>query len=393
MADPETRRTSLERAWEALAKIIPPARAEEVDLAAADGRYLAEDIRAARSRPAGAGRAPTAMSFRPGLSPRSPPCSDRRIRLSARPLERPAPEGSAVRIDRGTPLPEAGGFARIEDTALVGTERVRIERLVEDGIEPRAASSGPGTSSCVAARGSAPRRACSSPRRGVERPRAGAPPRHDRPGGRRPCRPSGSLPPAGGSRVPLSRPPLEGIGFDVRRVGPIPDDGDEIRLALLRASERGIAIAGGGLGEGFRDRTLRAFRTLRSPVIAQAVAVDPGGSTALARGPTGPIAALPGDPYEAAIALEAVVLPALARGLAIGFPHLAAECPVATVLGERPGDAARILPVRWTSGAETAEPLRADLGSLARCGGLALIPTGAPEIPAGARGRILRAPA
>ncbi|MBN1421596.1 MAG: hypothetical protein JXP34_22680 [Planctomycetes bacterium] len=392
MSDPGTEPVSLERAWEGLARAIPPASTEEIDLAGAAGRFLAQDIRAARARPAAAQARADGYALAPGPPPPLPAVLPIVGYASpARPLLRPVPEGAAVRVDRGTPLPAIAPFAPMEGTALVGTERVRIEALSPDAIEPAAGEFTEGD--VLLHRGTRIRAA-----QGLLLAAAGATyvpvlalPRVT-------IVPIGDELIGGTSGAParedLNSPwvagRLEAIGFDVRVGRPIADDSDAIGLALLRASERGVAIGTGGLGSGYRDRTCRALRGLRLPEPAGAVAVEPAGTTALARGPSGAIAVIPGDPYEAAIAIEAILIPALAAALGLDVPHMGTEAPAAVILGERTGCAARILPVRWTPGDETAEPLPPGLRSLACCGGLALIPPGAPAVPAGARGRIHR---
>jgi len=389
MSCPETA-IPLERAWEGLAKAIPPAGSEEIDLAEAEGRYLAAGIRAARAYPEVVRARADGYALAPGPPPPLPAVLPIAGYASpARPHRGPIPAGAVIRVDRGAPLPAAGGFARMEGTALVGTERVRIEALSPGDIEPAGGTFAAGDE--ILPRGARIRAA-----QGLLLAAAGAesvpvlvlPRITILPIGDEWIDGAPGEPPGGDLVSPYLARRLDAIGFKPRIGQPGPDDPEAISLALLRAAERGIVITAGGLGEGYRDRTLRALRSLRMPEIALAVAVDPAGSTALARGPNGAIVALPGDPYEAAIALEAIVIPAMASALGLGIGHLGGPAPAAVILGERSGEAARILPVRRAPDAEIAEPLPPGLRSLCRCGGLALIPAGAPALPAGACGRI-----
>jgi len=104
--------------------------------------------------------------------------------------------------------------------------------------------------------------------------------------------------------------------------GLLPDDFAAIRGALARAlTEADLILISGGSSVGTRDLTLKAIQDLPgAEILAHGVAIRPGKPTILADVGGKPLLGLPGHPASAAVVMEVLGKPLLARLAGLSEP-------------------------------------------------------------------------
>jgi molybdopterin molybdotransferase len=178
----------------------------------------------------------------------------------------------------------------------------------------------------------------------------------------------------------------------VPRVLPIvPDDRDAIRSAIASALADDVAITTGGVSVGARDVVREALEDAGVDLVFWRAAVRPGGPVAFGAGPGGRLAfALPGNPVSAQVTFELFVRPALLRlgGRRACFRRRL-RARLEEAVSTRP-EKAYYLRVRLTEDSDgwRATPTglqgSAILSGLAQADGLAIVPQGTANLPAGA---------
>ena len=317
-----------------LAAGSPRARGERVDVAAALGRVLTEDVRLDLDMPpfdrsAMDGYAVRAADVRADALPR-------RLRVVAHVLAggaatRALAEGEAMAIMTGAPLPDGADLVipiewTSEPDAIRGQEtRVRIDHTAPSG-------------SHVARRG--------------EQARAGESVAHA--GLRISPALVGAMAAAGRSTVEVAKAPSveilatgdELVSLDRRPVasqirdsnghallaqtraaggsgtyrGPVADDGDRLRTAISSALAADIVILTGGVSVGEKDLVPAVLLGLGVECLFHKWAVKPGGPLWFGRRGETLVFGLPGNPAAAFVGFELLVAPAI--GVRLGRPFV-----------------------------------------------------------------------
>ena len=398
---------------EAQRKVLDRVRtlaAERVALPAALGRVAAEDVRAELHLPpwdnsAMDGYAVRAADVAPGVE----------LEVA---LDLPAgcasgqrlPAGTAARIMTGAPLPEgADAVVPVEETVGPGGEdrfaepgeRVRFEARPEAGDHVRRRGEDvrrdqavlragdvvtPARIALAATVGCAAIEAVRRPRVAivstgdelVDLDRAGTPDRI-----------------VNGNAYGLAAQVTEAGG--VPRVLPIaPDEPDAIRACVRSALEDDVALTIGGVSVGARDFVRAALEEAGVELVFWRAAIRPGGPVAFGVSADGrPVFGLPGNPVSAHVTFELFARPAI---LAMGGHRRPFRRPLrarlATPVSTR-SEKATSLRVRLEpdGGGWRAEPTgsqgSAILSGLASADGLAIVPVGTADLPAGAEVDVL----
>jgi molybdopterin molybdotransferase len=169
--------------------------------------------------------------------------------------------------------------------------------------------------------------------------------------------------------------------------GIIPDDFGEIKTALAASLEESdLILISGGSSVGARDLTLEAIKALpRAEVLVHGVALRPGKPTILAAigQPPLPLLGLPGHPASAAVVMEVLGKPLLARLAGLSVPSTWGSEVTALLTRNLAGASGRedYVRVRLRREAETlwADPVLGPSGLLSplvKSDGLVMIPLG-----------------
>ena len=384
---------------------VRPLAPERVPLTAALGRVTAEDVHAALELPpwdnsAMDGYAVRAAETAPGVE----------VEVA---LDLPAgsasgqhlPPGAAARIMTGAPLPVgADAVVPVEETAgpsgegrfAEPGERVRFEVRPEVGDHVRRRGEdvrkgevvlrvgdvlGPARIALAATAGCPVLPVVRRPRVAivstgdelVDLDRAGAPDRI-----------------VNGNAYGLAAQVTEAGG--VPRVLPIaPDEPGAIRAAVRSALEDDVVVTIGGVSVGAKDLVREALDDAGVELVFWGAAIRPGGPVAFGISGDGrPVFGLPGNPVSAHVTFELFARPAL---LAMGGRRRAFRRPLRATLAApvstRP-EKATYLRVRlepdgngWRA-IPTGAQGSAILSGLASADGLAVVPVGVSDLPAGA---------
>jgi molybdopterin molybdotransferase len=305
---------------EALGRILArcrPTPAEEVPLAAAAGRVLAEALSATGPLP------PFANSAMDGFAVRSVDLAGGPAALPVREggaagrAPEPLPPGVAARVATGAPIPEgADAVVPIEDATLEdGRARlpggVRAGRHVREiGSDVRAGEPalpagtplGPGEGALLAALGIASLRVHRRPRVAVLSTGAElVPPEEPEPGPAR-IRDANSTALVWACRA---------AGADVESLGIAPDEPGPLRGLLARGLEADVLVTSGGVSVGERDLVREGLEALGVEPLFWRVDLRPGKPATAGVGPGGLALGLPGNPASALVGFELFVRPAL----------------------------------------------------------------------------------
>lgn len=397
---------SIQDQLQAVLAAARPVHPLDVVLADAAGCVLAEDLRAPGSIPARALAAYDGYALDLGsiaqVTPGRPvvlPVAHDVGAAAAEPL-RLAP-AHAVRVASGAPLPFGADVVVPVAYTDRGTARVEVHRTVQagEGVRPAGADAREGETVIAAgvrlgasqigiASALGLRRLRVHPRPrvvvlpvGDELIEAGAPPR------------AGRVHDANG---PMLTTAAQAVGTAAHRAAIAPDDRSLLREAiedqLVRAD---LLIVTGGLGDG-PDDTVRDVLAPLGTVRFDHVAMSPGqrlgfGTVEREGGREAvPIFALPGHPVAAMVAFEVFVRPAL-RAIA-GYAELFRTTVSATASAEWsvPSGLRQFVPATLTGSpgggyrvAPLGDPLRTDLGSLARANAFAVVGERATSVAVG----------
>jgi len=383
---------------------------ERVPLDGARGRVIAEDVVASLDLPpwdnsAMDGYAVRAADVAPGIE--LPVALDL---PAGAPSGRTLPAGGAARIMTGAPLPEgADAVVPVEGTTgpagearfAEPGERVRFDARPEPGDHVRRRGedvergqvvlrsgevAGPAAIALAATVGRSSLSVVRRPRVSivstgdelVDIDEAGAPDRI-----------------VNGNAYGLAAQVAEAGG--VPRILPIaPDDRDAIRTAIASALEDDVAVTIGGVSVGAHDQVREALEEAGVDLVFWRAAVRPGGPVAFGVTRDGRcVFGLPGNPVSAQVAFELFARPGLLR---MAGRRACFRRPVRATLAEpvstRP-EKAYYLRVRlepdgegwraWSTGYQGS----GILSGLARADGLAVVPLGTGDLPAGAEVDVL----
>jgi molybdopterin molybdotransferase len=386
----------IEDARGAVLERVSPLPAEEVPLAGALGRVLAEDVTSADAVP---GFDNSAMD---GFAVRAADTGEAPARLAlvdesraGRPAERRLEAGQAIAISTGAMVPEgADAVVRVEDTSSsdgavdvlvavepgrdirrAGEDIERGERVLEAGTHIGAAELG-----VLASVGRATV-AC------ARRPRVHVLTTGDelQPPGE-PLRP-GAIRNSNAHSVP---PLVELAGGELVGVEMVPDDRVATREALERALGAEVAVVCGGVSVGEHDHVRAALEALGAEQVVWGVALRPGKPTWFGTRDGTLIFGLPGNPVSAMVTFQLFVRPAIRAMLGAREVVDRATAILEEDYSKQPGRAHLVrcrLELRddgWharPTGAQGSHVLTSMLGADA----LAVIPTAAATVRAGER--------
>lgn len=381
---------------EARARVLAAARplpAERVPLADAAGRVLAEDVQARVDLPPFASSAMDGYALRAADTPGRLPVV---FRIAAgRPADRPLRPGEAMAISTGGAVPQgADAVAPIEvvvetdnrldvpDAVAAGASvrpaggDVRAgERVLAAGVRLGAAQVG-----ALAAAGVAEVAVARRPRvvvlsTGTELRSPGT------------TLGPGQIYEANGVMLAAA---LTASGAAVERLGPVADDEDEHRAALVRGLEADVLVSSGGVSVGPHDLVRRILAELGVEELFWGVAVRPGKPLSFGVRDATLVFGLPGNPVSSLVSLELFVRPALLALQGAAEPGPVFETGrLATALRRNPGRDDLVRARRATGDEGTVlEPLTGqESHMIARAAGadaLVLVPRGEGELPAGA---------
>lgn len=311
---------SVDEALERILARVAPLPARTLDLADTLGAVLAEDVVADRDVPPFRNSAMDGYAVR-GEDVASAPV---RLRVTGAVAAGGLPEGTlgsgeAVRIMTGAPMPEgADTVVRVEDTREVGAA-VEITVATARGTSVRAAGEDVRSGSTVLAAGRLLRPAEIGVLAALGRARV-----------RVTATPRVAVLSTGDELVELDAPLGPGrirdanrysLGAAVRAAGCDPwplgiarDTADDLRRALVRASEADAIVTSGGVSVGDHDHVKPVVESMGT-MDFWSIAIRPG--RPLAFGELGPrrtpIFGLPGNPVSALLTFELFVRPALLR--------------------------------------------------------------------------------
>ena len=383
-----------------------PVHPLDVVLADAAGCVLADDLHAPSSVPARAVAAYDGYAVDSGainqITPGRPvvlPVAHDVGAAAAEPL-RLAP-AHAVRVSSGAPVPVGADVVVPVGYTDRGTARVEVHRVVSTGDGVRRAGADAREGDVVVAAGErlGPSQIAIASALGLRRLRV-----HPRP--RVVVLPVGDelievgAPPQFGrvhdANGPMLTTAAQAVGAGAHRAAIAPDERSSLREAiedqLVRAD---LLIIAGGLGDG-PDDTVRDVLAPLGEVRFDHVAMSPGrqlGFGTVAPDGSGapvPVFALPGDPVAAMVAFEVFVRPAL-RAMA-GYAELFRTTVSATATGPwaAPSGLRQFVPATLTGSPSAGyrvsvlgDPLRPDLGSLARANAFAVVGERATLVEAG----------
>jgi len=106
-------------------------------------------------------------------------------------------------------------------------------------------------------------------------------------------------------------------GIPALYIGAVPDDTETVRREVSTCLPGGLLIVCGGAGHGLTDKTLFALRTERVRIVCEGVALQPGGTTAIAAGRRGVCLLMTGEFCGAVAAAYALLPPTLSRWLGV----------------------------------------------------------------------------
>jgi molybdopterin molybdotransferase len=365
------RLASLNEAWTILADQVKPIGVEEIALAAAHRRILAESIRLNEDSP------PFDKAMMDGFAVRSADCAApgavlRIVGLAAA-GQSPGPAlsaGEALQINTGAPIPAgADAVARIEDCAVLpDNSRVEIKSTQASGrnVASRGSSRRSGDVVLTAPVRLGPAQIAAAAAAGVARFKVSRQVHAAIVATGDELVPPGLIKRAGQifeSNGPMLTALLREFGAEPVDLGIVKDDAAELKRAFAAALKHPVVIAAGGMSMGTLDLVPTALSELGVKWLFHGVEMRPGKPTAYGRGPAGQhVFGLPGNPGSAFVCAWLMVR-MIVRGL-LGF----APTPPSTIRALLAADVKSAkdarpayIPARLSSDASTGlvvEPVR-----------------------------------
>jgi molybdopterin molybdotransferase len=370
---------SVDEARAIVLRDVPPPREIDVDLAAAAGSVLAEEVRIDRDLP------PFDRAMMDGYAVRSADVGPRRVVEdipAGRPASRPVGPGEASKIMTGAPMPEGADAVMPVEKADRAGELVTLREAARPGLHVAPRGSDLPKGALVLGRGHLLRpaeigalAAAGRPRVKVfARPRVAVVATGDE------LVPAGAEPGPGqirNSNGPMIAAQVRGLGLDGDDLGQVGDDRDAIRAKIREGLKRDVVILSGGVSAGDWDLVIPALEAEGIALAMHRVAIKPGKPFCFGPGVFG----LPGNPVSAFVIFEVFVRPHLGRrmGADLERPRVRArlEGP-----GPKPVDRTHYLPARVRMGDDASAELlpwkgSADLFAVTKANAFAVIPPGA----------------
>ncbi|MBK8914538.1 MAG: molybdopterin molybdotransferase MoeA [Phycisphaerales bacterium] len=363
-----TRLSDADEVWRLLAGQVRPLPAEEIPVAEAHGRRLAEDALCTFDFP------PFDRAVMDGFAVRSADFNQGHARLRMIDLVRaggprggPLAPGHCARINTGAPLPPGADavvmverateadseFVELRDSATIGANIDRTGAILHRGamVVPRGTRGTGGALAALASAGVTRVQAYRQPRvtlltTGDELIDAGAPL------GEGQIYDSNSM---------LLSAEIQQTGATLLQVGRCPDDQSALDAALRSGLAVDVLIVVGGMSRGTHDLVPRTLQELGVRWVVEGLNLKPGKPTRIGRAPAGAwVLGLPGNPVSAAVCFTLFGRPLLS-GLS-GGPCEAPPTLCASLTSPMPANGPRPMyqPARWSADSEgrlRAEPL------------------------------------
>ncbi len=325
-------------------RLHPVTASEEIPLAEALGRVLAEDVIARRANPPQANSAVDGYGFAGPLAEGAHvlPLIPGRAAAGA-PFDGAVPAGSAIRILTGAALPAGVDTVVLEEDVTPGEDRIALRGPLKKGANTRAAGEdvAEGALTLAAGRRLTPAdlallAAVGIDRVPVRRPLAVA---VISTGDElvEPGQPAGP-----GQIFDANRPMLLALarrmGFDPVDMGRVRDDRETLRAALDRAAGRAdVILTSGGASAGDEDHVSALLRE-SGAMQEWRVAIKPGRPLALAMWNGRPVFGLPGNPVAAMVCTLVFAQPAMALMAGMGWSEPQGfDLPAAFEKRKKPG--------------------------------------------------------
>jgi molybdopterin molybdotransferase len=377
---------------EALAMVnaaISPLAREDVPLEQAYGRFLAAPLEAGLDLPPFTNSAMDGYAVRAADTPG--PLRVAGESAAGAPFTRALERGEAVAISTGAALPVGSdAVAPVEQVLAPGTGEIEVPRAIEPGAWVRHAGSdvhngarvlgagvriGPAQIGAAAAIGVRELPCRARPRVAILTTGSEL---------REPGQPlaAGQIYDANG---PMLRAALSTSGAIVERIPATADTVEAHRAALTRALEHDVVISSGGVSVGTHDLVRDVARELGVEERFWRIALRPGKPLSFGSRASTLMFGLPGNPVSTLVCFELFVRPALygLQGAADCGPDFATGVLAAAV--RRNPERDEMVRVRLLGA--VLEPLSGQeshqITTMAQADGLARIPTGADELPAG----------
>ncbi len=309
---------TLEEAQERLLALVPDLGAEEVDVEASLGRFLAHDLIANRTQP------PSDLSAMDGyaIAGNGPWSLIGESRAGAA-FGAALTSGQAIRISTGAHMPDGGESVLIQENAVVSNGTVSAQDTPELGRHVRKQGFDFAVGDTVLGAGTqmGPAQialALSSGHKCVQTKRIPKVAILDSGDelARDPtqCGPD-QIPASNGAMIAAMAGPLVG---EVVRLGPVGDDLTALAAALQRSEDADILITSGGASVGDHDLIQQALREWGAQLAFWKVAIKPGKPLMVATKGSQVILGLPGNPVSSFVTAFLFALPLLRA--AIGHP-------------------------------------------------------------------------
>jgi len=373
--------------------------AESIPVAAAAGRYLAEDVSARVDLPPFASSAMDGYALRAEDTPGGLPVV---LRIAAGvPAERALAGGEAMAISTGGAVPAGADSVVPIESVVESDNRLSVPAPVERGANVRPIGGDVRAGDLVLAAGTriGAAQIGALAAAGVAEVRVTRRPKVVVLSTGTELRAPGETLDGGQiyeSNSPMLAAAFAAVGAEVERIGPVADDEEEHRRALEHGLEGDVLVSSGGVSVGPHDLVRRILAELGVEEDFWGVAVRPGKPLAFGvRGRT-LVFGLPGNPVSTLVGVELFVRPALlalqgandpepayeTARLAAPLRRNAARDQLARARSRRDDDGTLLVPL---SGQESHMIARA-----AAADALVLVPAGEGELAAGERVRYLR---
>ncbi|MEL7464199.1 MAG: molybdopterin-binding protein [Pseudomonadota bacterium] len=384
--------TPVEHALAALkASVAPVVGTEEIALAGALGRVLAEDMIARSSHPAEANAAVDGFAFAHESYLAGPLRIVEGRAAAGAPFEGVVGVGEAVRILTGGVLPEGADTVMLDEDARIEGEFLNCPKGLKPGVNRRKAGENAlaGQAALVAGTRLTPQALSHAAAAGVARATVFKPLRVAvLSTGDELREPGDDL--ASGQIHDANRPLLGGLtrawGFDFIDLGVAADDPAAVRAALDRgAAEADAILASGGASAGDEDWLARLLGEEGTRAVWR-IAMKPGRPLALGRWRGVPVFGLPGNPVAAFVCALIFARPALLAMSGAGWSEPMPEMRPAAFAKRRKAGRREYLRARLT--AEGRVETFANEGSglirgLVWADGLVDLPDGGPDVAEG----------
>lgn len=376
-------------------EVRPVPGCETVPLAAARGRVLAAEVRAATAMPrfdnAGMGGYALRLSDLRGAPPWELPVAGTLRAGEGRGLA--LSPGTAVRIFTGAPLPAGAEAVVMQEETEPTHVGIRLRRRPAPGANIRRRSEDLAEGARVLAAGTrlGPREIGAAAAAGAghltvrRRPRIALLTTGDE------LVPAGAALPGGAiwdANTPMMRAAVEAAGAELADCRAAPDRLEETEALLARLSEEAdLLVTTGGVSVGAADFIAPALARLGGATCFAGVAIKPGKPVTLARLEPALVLALPGNPVSALVVWQVLGLPLLDRLAGATKRRLPFPVTSAEPIRHRPGRT-EYRPARWRNpGALTVDVAAAvhsgRIASLSGTDGLVRLPAGSETIAPG----------